>query len=83
MGALSENVLVDATVNVKEAKTGEAVAGGRTYAKPESNPKRFVLSPGAYIVTVNALKLEEKPSRSFEVEVKEGETAKIEASFAK
>jgi len=81
VGALSENGLVDATVNVKEAKTGESVAGGRTYAKPESNPKQFMLSPGAYVVTVNALKLEEKPSRSFEVEVKEGETAKIEASF--
>lgn len=82
VGAVSENALEDATVNVKEAKTGKAVAGGRTYTSPESNPKQFVLSPGAYIVTVKAIKHEEKPSRSFEIEVKEGETAGIEADFA-
>lgn len=81
VGAVSENGLEDVTVSVKEAKTGEAVAGGRTYTDPKTNPKEFVLSPGTYKVTVKAVKLKEASPKEFEIEVKEGETAKIEADF--
>ncbi len=41
---------VDATVNIIDLATKKNVASGRTYTRPESNPRKFVLNPGDYEV---------------------------------
>ena len=52
IGVQNADGLVDATVNFIDLSTKKNVASGRTYAKPTSNPKEFVLTPGNYEVIV-------------------------------
>lgn len=61
--------LVDATVAIRNSAGG--VASGRTYDKPASNPKSFVLEPGEYQVEIGEIRGER---RTVEVTVGKGET---------
>lgn len=70
IGAARGGALVDATLNLVDAATGEAVGQGRTYTSDRSNPKSFVLLPGAYRVTLNEIRGER---RTIEVAVVAGE----------
>ncbi len=81
VGSVSGDVLLDATVSVKKS-TGEAVASGRTYEKPATNPREYLLSPGEYTVSVKAIKSNSGLAQDFEVEIKEGERAEIKADFS-
>jgi Ca-activated chloride channel family protein len=56
---------------VVNIETGESVAQGRTYTGDSSNPKTFLLLPGAYRVTVNEIRGEK---RTIEVSLAAGET---------
>ena len=47
--------LIDAVVSVKDIVTGENVGQGRTYESSSSNPKKFILSPGTYEVTIKPI----------------------------
>jgi hypothetical protein len=82
VGASSGGELADATINIKDSKTGKPVAGGRTYTNPNNNPKEYVLSPGTYKVVVKAVKLKEALPKEFEVVVKKGETVERNAQFS-
>lgn len=82
VGASSGGELADATIYITDSKTGEPVAGGRTYTNPNNNPKEYVLSPGTYKVVVKAVKLKEALPKEFEVVVKQGETVERNAQFS-
>lgn len=66
--------LVDAAVSIDELKTGKNVAGARTYTNVNSNPKKFVLSPGIYKVTVTTLGKDSGKKEVFEMEIVAGDT---------
>ena len=71
VGAARDGELVDATLHLKSVETGKAVAQGRTYTSPSSNPKTFVLLPGTYEVSVKEIRGE---TRAIEVTLAAGET---------
>lgn len=81
VGAFAGDEPVDATVNVKDASTGQAVTGGRTYTDPKTNPKEFLLSPGSYNVVVKAVKMKDASPEEFEIKIDEGETVERNAEF--
>ncbi len=74
IGAVRGRELVDATVAVRPAGGGPAVDSGRTYTRAESNPKRFVLSPGSYVVEVKGVQKVggAQPERQIEVVIEAG-----------
>ncbi len=82
IGAVNGSELVDATVNVVDAETGKAVAGGRTYTSAQSNPKAYELTPGRYRVRVQPVRLKDKPRREIEVTVEAGSTVERSVDFA-
>lgn len=75
IGAQQAAALVDVTVSVTDAASGEAIAHGRTYALAKSNPKSFDLSPGRYKVSLKPVK-QDIAARSIEVVIEAG--AKLE-----
>lgn len=81
IGANSSGGLVDATVNIVDLNTKKSVAAGRTYTTRESNPKKFLLSPGNYEVSLKALKEHKGKTQSFNLEVKAGETIEKITNF--
>jgi Ca-activated chloride channel family protein len=66
--------LVDATVNFYDLATGKNVAGSRTYTSASSNPRKFVLTPGAYTVKYVTLGAHKGREGSFEMTVEPGQT---------
>ncbi len=82
VGATAGETLIDSIVIIKDARTGEQIAQGRTGLKQKGNPKEFILIPGSYDVTIQAFKLEGKPLKEFSVEVKALETAEHIADFS-
>ncbi len=75
IGVKSGETLVDAVVSIKAKKTGEYVAGSRTYTSDSSNPREFMLNPGIYEVKVSAVKKEYAGKKEmFIIEVKQRET---------
>ena len=73
VGAMFKGALCDATVHITAKSSSKSIGGGRTYADAKSNPKRFLLSPGAYQVVVKGLRLEGNPQETFTVELKAGD----------
>jgi len=55
IGATSSGELVDAMVRIVETSTNTPVSASRTYTSESSNPRRFVLSPESYVITVTGL----------------------------
>jgi Ca-activated chloride channel family protein len=78
-GQLSVKVLVngepgDAGVQVTRVDDGAAVAQGRTYTGPESNPQIFNLTPGSYDISVKPVTFRSGEERQLQgVEVRAGE----------
>ncbi|MFZ1321743.1 MAG: VWA domain-containing protein [Ignavibacteria bacterium] len=81
IGAKSGDKLVDATVKFIEVNSNINVASSRTYTKETSNPSKFVLSPGTYEVTINALGDYAGKKETFTITVKEGETIEKIVNF--
>ncbi|KAA3630960.1 MAG: VWA domain-containing protein [Bacteroidetes bacterium] len=73
VGALYNGALSDASVNIVSVQSGQSVAAGRTYTSASSNPKKFILSPGEYKVTVKGIKIEGDPKKSFTITLKAGD----------
>jgi len=65
--------LIDATVNFYEKTTGKNVAAGRTYTSESNNPKKFLLNPGTYEVSVKTLGVHKWHKETFAITVKQGE----------
>ncbi len=74
IGATNAKGLVDALVDIKDANTKKSMATGRTYTAATSNPKKFILTPGPYEITVTAFKELNGKKQTFTMVVKEGET---------
>ena len=74
IGVKSGEELVDATVYLKEVSSGTAIGGGRTYTSPNNNPKKFILNPGTYSVTITTLGKHKGKKETFSITVKAGET---------
>jgi Ca-activated chloride channel homolog len=82
-GAREGEKFVDASVYIKDTKTGERVAQGRTYKSSKTNPKVFELTPGVYDVEIKALNIEGSQPEKFEaVEIKASETVEKTAKFS-
>ncbi len=81
VGATLAGELVDATTSVRRVSDGKAVAQGRTYTSPKSNPKTWDLAPGRYRVTVKGVRLEGDPRREVELEVRAGEITETMVEF--
>jgi len=74
IGAFQGQDFVDAAIGIYSKKTGENIAGGRTYMSASSNPKTFLLEPGDYRVDLSPVKPKGLPKKSFEITVKAKET---------
>lgn len=74
VGVKSGQELVDASVTFKSIPTQSSVATGRTYTSSSSNPKEFILSPGVYEVTVQALGKHKGFKQSFEMVILQGKS---------
>ncbi|MCB9035695.1 MAG: VWA domain-containing protein [Lewinellaceae bacterium] len=81
IGATSAAGLVDAVVKIVEVNSKKNVAGGRTYTSESSNPKKFLLTPGIYEVTLTALGVHKGKNETFAIVVKEGETLEKVVGF--
>ncbi|MCB1057039.1 MAG: VWA domain-containing protein [Acidobacteria bacterium] len=81
VGAVRGGTPVDAVIQVYAADGKRSIASGRTYDSPDTNPRRFVLSPGHYRVEVRSIDLEGKPKRELSVEVQAGGAKEVNAEF--
>lgn len=81
IGAKMGAELVDARVVFKDAKTGENIAGGRTYTAASSNPKSFILSPGTYEVSVITVRNPKGKTEVFQLTVESGKKVERMISF--
>jgi len=82
LGVKSGNSLIDATINLKEKKSGTWVAGGRSYTSASSNPREYILNPGVYEVVVKAVNKEfAGKDQIYTIEVKQGETVEKISKF--
>lgn len=79
VGVTAEGQLQDALVSVTDAATGENVAGGRTYASAETNPRRIPLDDGRYKSVVSAVGIKGTPEFEFEFEIAGGN--QVEKAF--
>ncbi len=66
--------LVDAIVKITDTQSKTNVASGRTYTSPNNNPKKFLLNPGTYQVSVTGLGVHKGLKDSFTMTVKANET---------
>jgi Ca-activated chloride channel family protein len=67
--------LVDAAVNIKSMDSNAHVAGSRTYTSASSNPRKFILSPGNYSVTIQTLGAHKGHKQQFEMKIQAGITS--------
>ncbi len=74
IGATSGTTLIDALVTIKEGKTKKNIAGKRTYTSSSSNPRKFLLNPGTYEVTVAALGNHSGKKSTFTLTITQGQT---------
>ncbi|HMU45807.1 MAG TPA: VWA domain-containing protein [Chitinophagaceae bacterium] len=74
IGAKASDGLVDAIVKIVEPKSKKTVATGRTYVSESSNPKKFVLNPGTYNVTITGLGKHAGKNSSFTMTINEAQT---------
>lgn len=81
--ALQNGQLVDATVVVTNAESGEDAASGRTYTAATTNPRVLPLPAGTYNVVVRAVSIRGATQHNFDgVVLKPGETVGKVADFS-
>jgi Ca-activated chloride channel family protein len=81
IGARQAGTLVDAVVNVHAPGNRQSIAAGRTYTDPRSNPKRIVLQPGRYVITVAPVRPAGLAPKDVELEVATGQTVERIVEF--
>ncbi len=81
IGAKSTSGLVDAAVTIKESATKQNIDGKRTYTSESSNPRKFILNPATYEITVAALGDLAGKKETFTIQVKQGETIEKTIQF--
>ena len=80
VGAVRSGERVDAVVHVVDAATGKAVAQGRTYKGPPSNPKTFEVAPGSYEVRLKTVG-KDSTKRQIEITLKAGQAVAQDVDF--
>ncbi len=80
--AIADGELVDVSVHVTHADTGEDIAGGRTYTHAETNPRILPLPAGTYNVVARAVSINGGPQREFKITVADGETVEKVLDFS-
>ncbi len=81
--ALQNGELVDASVVVTNASTGEEAGGGRTYTAATTNPRVLPLPAGTYNVVVRAVSIRGATEQNFDgVVLKPAETIEKVADFS-
>lgn len=81
IGMNSGGKLVDAVVNIVEVNSKKNVANGRTYTTESNNPRKFILSPGTYEVSLITLGEHKGKTEKFTMVIKAGETFEKVISF--
>jgi Ca-activated chloride channel family protein len=81
IGATSSGELVDAMVRIVETTTNSPVSAARTYTSESSNPRRFVLSPGSYEVTITGLGEQAGDEQVISITVGAGTTVEQNITF--
>ena len=66
---------------LKDPKTTEQLTYAYTDLKPKNNPIEFILPPGSYEVVVEAYKMEDKPEKVFNIDLKSGDALDLKADF--
>jgi len=66
---LKSGELVDATIRVAEIESNKNVAGGRTYTKASSNPKKMILQPGTYEIKIKTLGIHKGTTKTAKVTI--------------
>ena len=81
--AVANGELLDVSVRVARADTGEEVAVGRTYTSEDTNPRVIPLEDGAYNVLVKAVGMKGDVQRTFEnVEIVDGGLVEKSVDFS-
>ena len=81
IGARQAGKLVDVTLAVRAPGNRQQIAAGRTYVAPNTNPKRFVLLPGRYVVTLAPVRGTGLAPKDIELEVAAGQTVERIVEF--
>jgi len=79
--AVADGELHDVSVSVVGAE-GEDVAGSRTYASPETNPRSIPLPDGKFDVEIRSVRLKGDVVRRFAIEIAGGSTVEKEVDFS-
>lgn len=80
--AVADGALYDVAVAVSDAGSGEQVAGSRTYAHPDTNPRSIPLPDGEFEVKATAVGLRGDVVRRFSIEISDGSTVEKELDFS-
>ena len=70
--ATNNGALQDVSIKVTDRARGEAVETGRTYTRPDTNPRRLALADGAYQAVVTAIGVRGTPEHRFEFDITDG-----------
>lgn len=73
IGTRANGSLVDATVSVYTQAPRRSAVSGRTYTTSNSNPCKFILSPGIYVVEIKALWVPGNPTERITVDLSKGQ----------
>ncbi|MEM7483240.1 MAG: VWA domain-containing protein [Acidobacteriota bacterium] len=83
VGVTRNGELSDATVRVRHSASGNQQTVGRTYGRPDSNPRSFRVPPGLYDVELKSVEIAGRPEVVFEgVEVAAGGSVRRDHEFA-
>ncbi len=74
--------LQDAAVQVRDAATGAAIVGGRTYVSETTNPRRLPLEDGSYRASVTAVGISGQPKFEFDFDIIDGSAVEREFDFS-
>jgi hypothetical protein len=84
--AMADGKLEDVVVQVYNAEDGKEIAHGRTYSKPETNPRIVSLPAGKYNVEVRAIRFKGNVKQTFteiEMTVIAGQVVEASVDFGK
>lgn len=81
LGAKTSTELVDDVINITESDSNQSIEGSRTYTRSTNNPKKFILTPGTYKVTMKSLGKHNGKQQVFTIEVRTGETSEKTVLF--
>lgn len=81
--AMANGELVDVSLRVRRADTGEEIAAGRTYTSETTNPRIVPLPDGVYTVEIGAVSMRGDIKRRFEgIEIVDGSTVEKVVDFS-